>query len=57
MKESKTSIYYLALTGILMGLVIAVKAIFNFILVVNGYPLDFYIAFYILALLLINSRY
>jgi hypothetical protein len=57
MKEQRTSIYYLALTGILMGLVIAVKAIFNFIPIINGYPLDFYIAFYILALLLINQRY
>jgi hypothetical protein len=53
-KRSNT--YYLALVGILMSLVLVIKAIFNFIIVLNGYPLDFYIIFYIFGMLMINDK-
>jgi hypothetical protein len=53
-KRSNT--YYLALVGILMSIVLVIKAIFNFIIVLNGYPLDFYIIFYIMGILVINDK-
>jgi hypothetical protein len=45
----------MTLTGILMAVVLAIKAIFNFIPVLNGYPLDFYIVFYIFGMLMIDN--
>jgi hypothetical protein len=52
----KSNTYYLALVGVLMSIVLIVKAIFNFVIVLNGYPLDFYIVFYVLGMMLINKR-
>jgi hypothetical protein len=54
--SNKSNTYYLALVGILMSIVLIVKAIFNFVIVLNGYPLDFYIVFYVLGMMLINKR-
>jgi hypothetical protein len=52
----RSNTYYLALVGILMSIVLVIKAIFNFVIVLNGYPLDFYIIFYIMGILVINDR-
>ncbi len=39
-----------------MSLTLVMKAIFNFIPVLNGYPLDFYIVVFVLGILMINSH-
>ncbi|MDE6476657.1 MAG: hypothetical protein K2L48_00395 [Mycoplasmoidaceae bacterium] len=55
MNNNKT-IFNIALVGILMSLTLVMKAIFNFIPVLNGYPLDFYIVVFVLGILMINSH-
>lgn len=54
-EQRKNTLFNICLVGILMSLTIVVKVIFNFIPVLNGYPLDFYIAFFVLAILMIKS--
>ena len=53
--KKRDTLFNIALVGILIALTIVVKVIFNFIPVLNGYPLDFYIAVYVLSLLMIKS--
>lgn len=55
MSNNRITIFNIALIGILMSLTLIMKAIFNFIPVLNGYPLDFYIVIFILGILAINS--
>ncbi len=55
MSDNRTRVFNIALIGILMSLTLIMKAIFNFIPVLNGYPLDFYIVVFILGILMINS--
>jgi hypothetical protein len=58
--QSRSEVYYIALTGIFIGLTLLVKVVFDYFpginVLANGYPIDFYLVFYVYGMILINRR-
>jgi len=54
--EDNSNIKDICLCGMMISLTILVKLIFNFLPIVNGYPIDVYIVVFIYSLLIIKKR-